>query len=94
MSYFYIDRNACYRVWVHNSLSEAQAAIKEAKEKCTNSDYLNIKQKIAELEEDFLTETGLSDRIKNLESEAKRSKFYVNFEEKLEILKLFIDDDD
>jgi len=75
--------NTCINTQAYNNPTGVQNVIKTAKAQCTNSDYLNLEQKvkILEIESKKLNSENFKQKLDNLVNEIKNSRFSNFFQE-------------
>ncbi|XP_070501646.1 myosin-9-like [Chironomus tepperi] len=85
----YLRSNPCIDIYADNNSTAVQNVIKTAKKQSTNSDYLNLEQKVKNLEAESsaLSSEQLKEKLEKLENEVKNSKFPNSFQSKLQGLK-------
>ncbi|XP_070501456.1 SLIT and NTRK-like protein 6 isoform X3 [Chironomus tepperi] len=84
-----LESNVCIRMIASHNPSALQYVIKTAEDKCTNSDYSNLVQKVKdfEAESSALSSEQFKEKLEKLENEVKNSKFSNTFHSKLQELK-------
>jgi len=89
LSSLYLESNICINMKAENSLTEVQNVIKTAKAQCTNSEYLNLEQKVKnlEIESKNLSLENFKEKLEKLENEIKNSKYSNSFYQRIENLK-------
>jgi alanyl-tRNA synthetase len=82
----YLNSNPCIDAFAINNSTAVQNIIKTAQAQCTNLEYSNLEQKVKYLEKqsESLDSGALNEKLDNLESEVKDSKFPNFFNDQLQ----------